>query len=131
MLSVALQLTPNEAIIGATGPKTSSIVDLTDIKVFIVLQMLGGIGMLVLLSSALLSRTKDVQQLQLKASASNFSIRPINRSRTWYSFCISWIISCFSYCLLFFAREQFNQNEKPSYGVCMVQAALIYSSPPL
>ncbi|KAE9403547.1 hypothetical protein BT96DRAFT_990208 [Gymnopus androsaceus JB14] len=127
-----LQITPSETIVGATGPYTSSIVDLATIKIFIAFQMFGGIGMLILLSSASLSRTKTVQQLLFKgASTSNFSIGPINRSRTWYSFCISWIISCFSYCLLFFAREQFNQNEEPTYGVCMIQAALIYSSSPL
>ncbi|KAF9071791.1 hypothetical protein BDP27DRAFT_1321357 [Rhodocollybia butyracea] len=55
----------------------------------------------------------------------------INRSRTWYSFCISWAISSFVYCLLFFSGEQFNLDENPSYGTCLVQAALSYSSPPL
>ncbi|KAE9398778.1 hypothetical protein BT96DRAFT_994593 [Gymnopus androsaceus JB14] len=129
--SIALQITPIEAVVGATGPNTSSTVDLAAIKVFIVLQMFGGIGMLVLLSSAFLSRTKTVQRLKVKVNTSNFSISPILRSRTWYSFCISWTIYCVSYCLLFFAREQFNQDEKPSHGICLVQAALIYSSPPL
>ncbi|KAH7878192.1 uncharacterized protein C8R40DRAFT_830277 [Lentinula edodes] len=80
----------------------STALDILTSKIFIALQFSGGIGMLLLL-----------------------------RSRTWYSFCISWMISSFSYCLLFFAMKQFNPNQKPSYGLCLTQAALVYSSPPL
>ncbi|KAE9403544.1 hypothetical protein BT96DRAFT_990205 [Gymnopus androsaceus JB14] len=61
--TATIQLILSEAIVGATGPNTSSIVDLTDIKVFIVLQMFGGIGMLVLLCSAHLSWTKADKSL--------------------------------------------------------------------
>ncbi|KAF9071793.1 hypothetical protein BDP27DRAFT_1321362 [Rhodocollybia butyracea] len=103
-------LRSSEPAIGISGNSTSH----HALEIFIALQLSGGIGMLAI-----------VQRLD---SNSNMTI---NRSRTWYSFCISWIISCFSYCLLFFCGKQFNPDENPSYGVCLAQAALIYSSPPL
>lgn len=110
-----------------TRTDTSQIdADISAVKAFIVLQLSGGFGMLFLLSSAFLSRMKAIQRLKVNVSGS--STGPINRSRTWYSFCISWIISCFSYCLLFIANKQFDDA---GYGLCVVQAALIYSSPPL
>ncbi|KAJ4468695.1 hypothetical protein J3R30DRAFT_3739396 [Lentinula aciculospora] len=83
-------------------------------------------GMFLLLGTAFFSRTQFVQK---SINSSKLSNQPINRSRTWYSFCISWIISCLSYCLLFFAMEQFNPNEKPTYGLCLVQAALMAFKP--
>ncbi|KAF9071794.1 hypothetical protein BDP27DRAFT_1446015 [Rhodocollybia butyracea] len=110
---------------GSFGNSTTQTVNLHAVRTFIALQFSGGIGMLVLLSTAFLSRKETFQRLD------SSSYIPIKRSQAWYSFCISWIISCFAYCLLFFCGEQFNPDENPSYGVCLVQAALIYSSPPL
>ncbi|KAF9071790.1 hypothetical protein BDP27DRAFT_458856 [Rhodocollybia butyracea] len=115
----------SETAIEISGNNANQTVDLHIVKIFIALQFSGGIGMLILLSTALLSRTGTVRRFGSSLDIS------INRSRTWYSFCISWIISCFSYCLLFFCGEQFNPDENPSYGACLVQAALSYSSPPL
>ncbi|KAF5393808.1 hypothetical protein D9757_000013 [Collybiopsis confluens] len=105
-------------------------VDFRTIKAFVSLEFSGGIGMLILLSSALLSQT----QLRIKRpynAGSTLNEAAINRSRTWFSFCISWIISCFSYCLLFFAGKQLDTSKPPPFGLCLTQAALIYSAPPL
>ncbi|KAJ3815101.1 hypothetical protein EV368DRAFT_37368, partial [Lentinula lateritia] len=101
--------------------------DILTLKIFIALQFSGGIGMLLLLVTALVSRTQFFRLLTNNCIGNE----PIKRSRTWYSFCVSWMISSSSYCLLFFAMEQFNPNEKPSYGLCLTQAALVYSGPPL
>ncbi|KAJ3932293.1 MAG: hypothetical protein NXY57DRAFT_1003624 [Lentinula lateritia] len=106
---------------------SANALDILTSKIFIALQFSGGIGMLLLLVTALVSRTQF-----LRLSTNNCTgNEPIKRSWTWYSFCISWMISSSSYCLLFFAMEQFNPNEKPSHGLCLTQAALVYSSPPL
>lgn len=105
----------------------STALDILTSKIFIALQFSGGIGMLLLLVTALVSRTQFFRLSTNNCTGNG----PIKRSRTWYSFCISWMISSFSYCLLFFAMKQFNPNQKPSYGLCLTQAALVYSSPPL
>ncbi|KIK58603.1 hypothetical protein GYMLUDRAFT_246005 [Collybiopsis luxurians FD-317 M1] len=102
-------------------------VDLPIIQVFIALEFSGGLGMFILLASALLSQTHFMRRSKIGSTPNEV----INRSRTWFSFCISWIISCISYCLLFFAGQQFNTTQRPTYGLCLTQAALIYSSPPL
>ncbi|KAH7878191.1 uncharacterized protein C8R40DRAFT_1263541, partial [Lentinula edodes] len=120
---------PSEAI-KDISVNSSSTTNLLPVKAFIALQLSGGMGMLLLLVTALASRTQFARRLTHGCTVT-VSNEPIHRSRTWYSFCISWVISCFSYCLLFFAMEQFNPNEKPTFGLCLTQAALIYSSPPL
>ncbi|KIK58602.1 hypothetical protein GYMLUDRAFT_98055 [Collybiopsis luxurians FD-317 M1] len=94
---------------------------------FVALEFSGGLGMSVLFASALLSQTRFMRQIKIGSSSNEV----INRSQTWFSFCISWIISCISYCLLFFAGQQFDLTQPPTYGLCLTQAALIYSSPPL
>ncbi|KAF5375980.1 hypothetical protein D9757_008821 [Collybiopsis confluens] len=101
--------------------------DFHAIKAFVSLQFFGMIGMFILLSSALLSQTRILRRVRAASTPNEVIIR----SRTWFSFCISWIISCFSYCLLFFAGKQMDPSQPPSYGLCLTQAALIYSSPPL
>ncbi|ESK89575.1 hypothetical protein Moror_8708 [Moniliophthora roreri MCA 2997] len=72
--------------------------------VFLALQLTGGLGKLLLLVIALLAPS-------------------IHRSATWYSFCISWIMSCSSFCILLISGQQFTKD--PSYGVCLTQAALV------
>ncbi|KAJ7599169.1 hypothetical protein C8J56DRAFT_915976 [Mycena floridula] len=73
--------------------------------------------------------------------------RAVNRSSAWYSFCFSWIISCLSYCFLFFTREASDPAQKDNFlngteglfvlGIpqasksCIVQMSLIYSCPVL
>ncbi|KAF8908498.1 hypothetical protein CPB84DRAFT_1766772, partial [Gymnopilus junonius] len=53
--------------------------------------------------------------------------RNVNRLSTWYSFCMSWIISTFSYSLLSLTGQQLTE---PNFGLCFTQALLIYSVPP-
>jgi len=55
--------------------------------------------------------------------------RNITRSKTWYSFCISWTISCISYTLLTFAGQQ--TEMRPDYALCLIQGGLVYAAPPL
>ncbi|KAJ4495384.1 hypothetical protein C8R41DRAFT_292385 [Lentinula lateritia] len=120
---------PSEAVMDIPVA-SSSTTNLLPVKAFIALQLSGGMGMLLLLVTAFASRTQFARRLTHSCTVTVLN-EPIHRSRTWYSFCISWVISCFSYCLLFFAMEQFNPNEKPTFGLCLTQAALIYSGPPL
>ncbi|KIK58599.1 hypothetical protein GYMLUDRAFT_74867 [Collybiopsis luxurians FD-317 M1] len=101
-------------------------VDLVTLKAFVALELFGGIGMLILLVSALLSQMRIIRPITVDSTP-----KTINRSLTWFSFCISWIISASSFCLLFFAGKQFDVNELPSYGLCLTQAVLVYASPPL
>lgn len=105
-------------------------VDILTTKIFVALEFSGGIGMLFLVFSVFLSQVQAIRQLNNSRSASDGD-GAINRTWTWTSFCVSWIISCFSFCLLFFAGRQFDVNEEPAYGLCLIQATLIYSSPPL
>ncbi|THU75972.1 hypothetical protein K435DRAFT_201315 [Dendrothele bispora CBS 962.96] len=85
---------------------------LSIVHTFIALQLAGGIGMALILITTLFSSSAK-------------------RNGTWHSFCISWIVSALSYCLLFFAGQQtVYDKETPSYGLCLTQAALIYSTPP-
>ncbi|THU77003.1 hypothetical protein K435DRAFT_878435 [Dendrothele bispora CBS 962.96] len=92
---------------------SSTLPNLSIVHTFIALQLVGGIGMaLIALTTLLSSSTK--------------------RNGTWYSFCVSWVIFSLSFCLLFFAGEQtVYDKETPSYGLCLTQAALIYSTPPM
>jgi len=79
-------------------------------RAFIGLQLVGAVGFTLLILTALL-------------------VHKVKRYPTWYSFCVSWIISCLSYCLLAFAGEQDNPTPKPT--ICVAQAALIYAAPVL
>ncbi|KAJ7429674.1 hypothetical protein B0H11DRAFT_1056457 [Mycena galericulata] len=51
----------------------------------------------------------------------------VHRTAAWYSFMGSWMYFCLCYFLI--AGQQV--GAEPSFGVCMTQAALIYSAPPL
>ncbi|KDR72762.1 hypothetical protein GALMADRAFT_229023 [Galerina marginata CBS 339.88] len=84
-------------------------INVAGVRAFIVLNLIGGIGMLLVLLTAILSRR-------------------VKRLSTWYSFCFSWILSSISYSLLSFAGQQ--TTSTPSYWLCYIQAALIYSMPP-
>ncbi|PPQ76148.1 hypothetical protein CVT26_011798, partial [Gymnopilus dilepis] len=79
------------------------------VHAFLALNLIGGFGMLLILMTAGLSRN-------------------IKRLSTWYSFCSSWVISSFSYSLLFLTGQQF--TSPPIYGLCFTQASLIYAVPP-
>ncbi|KAE9407074.1 hypothetical protein BT96DRAFT_914946 [Gymnopus androsaceus JB14] len=99
--------------------------DILSTRIFIALQSSGGIGMVILVAAR-------IRRFNISCNpSSNGPDGTINRTRTWTSFCISWIISCFSYCLLLLAGKQFDVDEQPAYGLCLAQATLIYSSPPL
>ncbi|KAF5363065.1 hypothetical protein D9758_012662 [Tetrapyrgos nigripes] len=82
------------------------------INVFIAFQLIGLIGFIITFIVALFSS--------------------VRRHPTWYNFLASWIISCFSYALLFFGGElnSGDAKEKPSMALCMTQASLIYAAPP-
>ncbi|KAF9041581.1 hypothetical protein BJ165DRAFT_297597 [Panaeolus papilionaceus] len=85
-------------------------INVPTVYTFIVIQLLSCLGMVVLLLSALFSSK-------------------IKRLATWYSFCASWVLSCLSYSLLAIAGQQ--TTPSPNAPLCAVQAALIYSVPPL
>ncbi|PPQ76145.1 hypothetical protein CVT26_011795 [Gymnopilus dilepis] len=55
--------------------------------------------------------------------------KSVHRHSTWFGFIFSWIVSSVSYLLLFFAGQLENLN--PPFNLCLTQAALIYSAPPL
>lgn len=76
---------------------------------FVALNLAGGVGLVLVLITAALSRK-------------------VKRTPTWYSFCFSWIFYAVSYSLLFLAGEQ--TNPTPPYSLCSTQAALIYALPP-
>ncbi|ESK87320.1 hypothetical protein Moror_5729 [Moniliophthora roreri MCA 2997] len=75
---------------------------------FIALELYAGIGFLVMQLTAILSSN-------------------VRRSRVWYCFCMSWTLFCVSCCLLFFSGQQF--TDKPTHGICLAQASLVYSGP--
>ncbi|KAK0203930.1 hypothetical protein DFS33DRAFT_1384204 [Desarmillaria ectypa] len=54
----------------------------------------------------------------------------VKRCSTWYTFCVSWILSCFSYSLLFLVGGR-DLDPVPNQSLCITQAALIYSVPTL
>lgn len=79
------------------------------VRAFVALNLAGGIGLVLVLITAALSRTAK-------------------RTPTWYSFCFSWVFYAVSYSLLFLAGEQ--TNPTPINSLCSTQAALIYALPP-
>jgi hypothetical protein len=91
------------------APPSSPVINVAAVHAFIALNLIGGIGMLLVLITAILARK-------------------VKRLSTWYSFCISWVLSCISYSLLFLAGQQ--TTATPSYWLCYSQAALIYAMPP-
>ncbi|KAF5375983.1 hypothetical protein D9757_008822 [Collybiopsis confluens] len=107
------------------------LVDLPTIRIFVALELSGAIGMLILPISALLSQTHFIKRLNLIDEPSPNLNQTVERSRTWFSFCVSWTISCLSYSLIFLFGKQFDVADLPSYGLCLTQATLIYASPPL
>ncbi|KAK0203932.1 hypothetical protein DFS33DRAFT_845524 [Desarmillaria ectypa] len=80
------------------------------IYAFDALEILGAACFFLIASTALLSRR-------------------VQRHLTWFSFCVSWIISCISYVLLAIAGQA--MEAQPTFGLCVTQAALIYAAPPL
>ncbi|KAK0444557.1 uncharacterized protein EV420DRAFT_1574474 [Desarmillaria tabescens] len=80
------------------------------IHAFDALEILGAAGFFLIASTALLSHR-------------------VQRHPTWFSFCVSWIISCISYILLAIAGQA--MEVQPAFGLCVTQAALIYAAPPL
>lgn len=53
----------------------------------------------------------------------------LSRLSTWYSFCLSWILSSLSYCLLYISGQQTRPEPEP--GLCVFQSGLIYAAPVL
>ncbi|KIK58554.1 hypothetical protein GYMLUDRAFT_245971 [Collybiopsis luxurians FD-317 M1] len=102
-------------------------IDLEAARAFIALELSGGMGMLILVLSAWLSHT----QILARINGTSTPNQTVNRSLMWFNFSVSWIISCFSFCLLFFEGKQFHMDEPPSFGLCLTQAALVYASSPL
>ncbi|KAJ6516447.1 hypothetical protein C8R45DRAFT_245052 [Mycena sanguinolenta] len=49
----------------------------------------------------------------------------VKRNATWYTFCFGWILFCISYTLTFIIGQQ----NSPSFGPCVTQAAAIYTAP--
>ncbi|KAF9458173.1 hypothetical protein BDZ94DRAFT_1313551 [Collybia nuda] len=80
------------------------------IHVFISFHLFGFFGTIIMLLTACFSRTTP-------------------RHPTWISFAISWIISTFSYSLLFLGGHL--TGSEPGYPLCLVQGVMIYSAPPL
>ncbi|KAF8067918.1 hypothetical protein FPV67DRAFT_1164672 [Lyophyllum atratum] len=80
------------------------------INVFISFNLFGSFGMLIIIATAIFSRS-------------------ISRHSTWFSFGISWIISTVSYTLLFWGKNL--TGPEPPYTLCLIQGILIYSAPPL
>jgi len=78
-------------------------------KLFIALQLFGFVGCVIILGTIIFSDA--------------------SRQLTWFSFIFSWIISSFSYLLLFMTGQL--ENKRPPFGLCLAQAVLIYSAPPL
>jgi len=78
------------------------------VNAFIGLQLAGGLGFLIIVLTALGSRN-------------------VKRNSTWYTFCLAWILSCISYTFIFLVGQQ----DSPNFGVCVTQAAGIYSAPSL
>ncbi|KAF9012142.1 hypothetical protein BDZ89DRAFT_1077463 [Hymenopellis radicata] len=53
--------------------------------------------------------------------------RNVRRATVWYTFLVTWMM----YCLAFLLIVGHQQGPLPSHNICLVQAALIYASPPL
>jgi len=82
------------------------------VAAFVALQAFGFLGSLAILLTVLLSKN-------------------VKRYPTWISFCAAWIISAFSYLLLFISRQQSARHFDTTNAPCLVQASLIYSGPVL
>lgn len=80
------------------------------IKAFISFHLFGLFGTLIMLITAIFSRSTP-------------------RHSTWYSFTISWIISAISYTLLFWSGDL--TGPPPPFTLCLVQSMMIYSVPSL
>jgi len=78
------------------------------VTAFLALQLSGGFGLFLVVLTALGSQR-------------------VKRNSSWYTFLVAWIISCISYTLVFL----FGQQNAPSFGPCVTQAAGIYSAPAL
>lgn len=52
--------------------------------------------------------------------------RSIRRSSTWYMFIASWLLDC---AVELFLVGQQTASNAPSYGVCVLQAALLNATP--
>src|SRR6266498_1561310 len=85
-------------------------INVNGVRAFLALNFVGGIGLLLVIVTAIFSPN-------------------VKRLPTWFSFCASWIFSCISYTLLTLAGQQFTTH--PSYPLCFTQAALVYAVPPL
>ncbi|PIL35263.1 hypothetical protein GSI_01988 [Ganoderma sinense ZZ0214-1] len=85
--------------------------NLTEVRIFIAFQAIGGIGLLAVLLTVILAPR-------------------VYRHFTWLNFCITWLIYCISYLLLAFSGAQ-TSREPPSYPLCLTQASLIYAAPVL
>ncbi|RPD72409.1 hypothetical protein L226DRAFT_467226 [Lentinus tigrinus ALCF2SS1-7] len=85
--------------------------DLTEVRVFLAFQIAGGVGLLVVLLTALFAPK-------------------VYRHFTWLNFCITWLIYCISYILLAFTGQQ-TSPKPPAYPLCLAQASLIYAAPVL
>ncbi len=94
----------------AVAGKSSNSMNVVGVRAFVVLNFVGGIGLLIVILAALLSPN-------------------VRRLPTWYNFCASWVVSCVSYTLLTFGGQQ--AAPEPSHNLCSMQAALIYAVPPL
>jgi hypothetical protein len=79
------------------------------VRAFIALNLAGGIGLVLVLITAAISRK-------------------VKRTPTWYSFCFSWVFYAVSCSLLFLAGQQ--KNPMPTHSLCSTQAVLIYALPP-
>jgi len=85
-------------------------INVKGVRAFVALNFVGGIGLLLVVVTAIFSPN-------------------VKRLPTWFSFCASWIFSCISYTLLTSAGQQLTAH--PSYPLCFAQAALVYAVPPL
>ncbi|PPQ78323.1 hypothetical protein CVT25_011694 [Psilocybe cyanescens] len=79
------------------------------LDIIITLQMVGFVGCALTLGTVIFSK--------------------VYRRPTWLSFMITWTVSSISYLLLFFSGQL--ENPKPPFGLCIIQASLIYAVPPL
>ncbi|KAF7330894.1 hypothetical protein MVEN_02428900 [Mycena venus] len=89
-----------------TNLDTGSHVDPQLVNAFFGMQLGGEFGMFVIFLTALASPH-------------------VKRNSTWYTFCFAWILSCISYTLIFLIGQQ----NSPTFGACVTQAAGIYSAP--
>ncbi|KAK7061280.1 hypothetical protein R3P38DRAFT_2828586 [Favolaschia claudopus] len=78
------------------------------VNAFIALQLIGQFGLFVIVLTAVASPN-------------------VKRNPTWYTFCVGWILSCVSYTFVFLIGQQ----DAPTFGACVTQAAGIYAAPVL